>query len=75
MFGSKLKKVIYIEGMSCSHCQKRVEEALKKQRGVKEVKVDLKDKKAEVILDKDISEREFKDVIEDLGYTVKKIEN
>lgn len=74
MFGNKLKKVIYIEGMSCSHCQKRVEEALKKQRGVKEVKVDLRDKKAEVILDRDISEREFKEVIEDLGFEVKKIE-
>ena len=34
MFGSKLTKTIYIEGMSCSHCQRKVEEALKTQREV-----------------------------------------
>jgi len=75
MFGSKSKKVLYIEGMSCSHCQKRVEEALKKQRGVKDVEVSLRDKKAEVILDREISEREFREIIEDLGFKLKKIED
>ena len=64
-----MKKEVFIEGMSCSHCQKRVEEALKKQRGIKEVEVDLREKKAKLELDRNI------ELIEDLGYEVKKIEN
>jgi len=69
------KMVIKIEGMSCSHCQKRVEEALKRQKEVKEVEVDLREKKAEVVLNQDIDERKMKELIEDLGYEVIKIEN
>lgn len=68
------KMIIKIEGMSCSHCQKRVEEALKKQREVKEVEVDLREKKAEVLLNQDMRERDVKELIEDLGYEVTKIE-
>ena len=74
MFGSKLTKTIYIEGMSCSHCQRKVEEALKKQREVKEVKVDLANKKAELILNRDLRDDDIKEIIEDLGYEVRKIE-
>ncbi len=74
MFGSKLKKVIYIDGMSCSHCQKKVEEALKKQREVKDAKVDLKEKKAEVLFNRDMRDDDLKEIIEDLGYKVRKIE-
>ena len=74
MFGSKLKKVIYIDGMSCSHCQKKVEEALKKQREVKDAKVDLKEKKAEVLFNRDMGDDDLKEIIEDLGYKVRKIE-
>ncbi len=69
-----LKKVVYIEGMSCAHCQKRVEEGLKKQREVKEVKVDLREKKAEIILNSNMSDNLLTRIIEDLGYDVKKIE-
>lgn len=75
MFGSKLKKVIYIEGMSCSHCQRKVEETLKKQREVKDAKVDLGKKKAEVILNRDFRDDDIKELIEDLGYKVTRIEN
>ena len=74
MFGSKLTKTIYIEGMSCSHCQRKVEEALKKQREVKEVKVDLANKKAELILNRDLRDDDIKEIIEDLGYEVRRIE-
>lgn len=75
MFGGNFNKVIFIDGMSCSHCQKRVEEALKKQREVKEIGVDLRNKKAEVVLSKDIDDRKLKEIIENLGYKVTKIEN
>ncbi|MCI9366516.1 MAG: heavy-metal-associated domain-containing protein [Clostridia bacterium] len=70
-----MKKEVFIEGMSCSHCQKRVEEALKKQRGIKEVEVDLREKKAKLELDRNIDDKDIKELIEDLGYEVKKIEN
>lgn len=69
-----LKKEIYIEGMSCSHCQKRIEETLKKERDIKDVKVDLRDKKAEVIFNREMRNDDLKEIIEDLGYKVKKIE-
>ena len=41
MFGNKIIKTILIEGMSCGHCSKRVEEALKAIKGVKSVSVSL----------------------------------
>ncbi len=74
MFGSKLKKEIFIEGMTCNHCKMKVEEALKKQKEVKEAKVDLREKKAEILLNKDITDEKIKEIIEDLGYEVTKIE-
>ena len=69
-----LKKVVYIEGMSGANCQKRVEEGLKKQREIKEVKVNLREKKAELILNSNISDNLLTRIIEDLGYDVKRIE-
>ena len=43
MFGNKIMKTIFIEGMSCGHCSKRVEEALKSVKGVKSVEVSLEE--------------------------------
>lgn len=37
-----------IEGMSCSHCKKRVEEAIRSVKGVTDVKVDLNSGIAEI---------------------------
>jgi len=70
MFGNKITKTIFIEGMSCGHCSKRVEEALKSIDGVKSVSVSLEDKKAEVILKKDIANEILKSTIEDIGFEV-----
>ena len=56
--------------MSCGHCSKRVEEALKSVEGVKSVKVDLKAKNAEIILNKDIENDILKNQVEDLGFIV-----
>lgn len=71
MFGhDKISKTIQIEGMSCSHCAKKVELALKELEGVKSVKVSLEDKKAEMILVKEIDDEKIKEVIEDIGYKI-----
>ncbi len=67
-----MKKIITIEGMSCSHCVKRVEKALEQLEGVK-AKVLLAKKQAVVTLDKDISDEVLASSISDAGYTVKSI--
>ena len=73
MFGNKIIKTIFIEGMSCGHCSKRVEDTLKSLDGVKSVSVSLEEKKAEVVLKKDISNEILKSSIEDIGFEVMEI--
>ena len=65
-----MKKIIEINGMSCAHCQARVEKALNAIGGV-EAKVDLKKKRAIVNLkDESIDELTLKDAIAEAGYEV-----
>ena len=66
----KITKTICIEGMSCGHCSKRVEEALKSVDGVKSVMVSLEEKKAEVILKNDVTNEILKDAVQDIGFEV-----
>lgn len=74
MFGSeKITKEIYIEGMSCMHCAQKVETTLKSIKGVKQVTVNLEDKKAIVVMKQEISNETLKNAIEELGFEVKKI--
>ena len=68
-----MKKEVYIEGMMCEHCKKRVEEALKKIDGVIDAEVILKDGKAIISLSKAVSEEEISKAISDAGYDVKEI--
>ena len=70
MFGNKIKKTIFIEGMSCGHCSKRVEEALKNVKDVKSVKVNLETKNAVVALKNDIENELLKTAVEDIGFQV-----
>ena len=70
MFGNKITKTIFINGMSCGHCSKRVEEALKSVNGVKSVKVSLDEKKADIILKNDIENEILKNAVENVGFEV-----
>ena len=70
MFGNKITKTIFINGMSCGHCSKRVEEALKSVNGVKSVKVSLEEKKADIILKNDIDNDVLKNAVEEVGVEV-----
>lgn len=70
MFGNKITKTIFINGMSCGHCSKRVEEALKSVNGVKSVKVSLEDKKADIILKNDVDNEILNNAVEDVGFEV-----
>ncbi len=68
-----MKKRLDIEGMSCMHCVKHVEEALKELAGVIGVTVNLNEKNAVVELDGDVQDEQLTEVIEDVGYDVKGI--
>jgi len=74
MFGKKIIKTILIEGMSCGHCSKRVEEALKSVNGVKSVSVLLDEKKANVVLKNDVDNEILRKTVEDIGFEVTNIE-
>jgi copper chaperone CopZ len=43
-----MKTTLIVDGMTCEHCVKHVTDALKAVSGVKKVKVNLKNKKAEI---------------------------
>ena len=60
--------------MSCMHCVKKVEENLKKIKGVKSVKVSLEEKKADIILKQEVENDVLKQTVEDLGFSVLKIQ-
>lgn len=68
--GNKITKIIEIEGMSCGHCSKKVETALKDLKEVKSVNVSLEEKKAEVILKQEVDNDVLKNTVEELGYKV-----
>ena len=68
-----MKKKISIEGMSCGHCVRHVEEALKEIGGVASVEVSLEGKYAIVELSEDVADAKLKEAVEDAGYDVTEI--
>lgn len=68
-----MKKVISINGMSCEHCQARVEKALNAIDGV-EAKVDLKKNNATVTLQSDVDDEVLKNAVKEAGYEPVSIE-
>jgi len=61
--------------MTCAHCVKHVEDALKELEGVISAKANLEGKNAEVELTNEISDNIFKQVIEEVGYEVVGVQN
>lgn len=70
MFGNKIVKNMLIQGMTCEHCSKRIEEALKRVKEVKLVRVNLDTKTAEIILKNDVEDDVLKRVVEEIGFEV-----
>ena len=60
---------VKVAGMSCQHCVKRVDNALKDVAGVVSAKVSL----GEVVIDGNVSQEVIKETIEDAGYDVEEI--
>lgn len=72
MFNKSLKTNIDIEGMSCLHCVKRVEDSVKSLKGVKSVKVDLASKSAEVsFVESKITRDQIVNAINSIGFSAK----
>ena len=58
---------ITVEGMTCSHCEQTVEEALRGVSGVNDVTVDREGEQASV--DGDADATALVEAVEDAGYT------
>jgi Cu+-exporting ATPase len=71
----KMKKQIFIEGMTCGHCSGRVEKALKAVEGIVDAKVDLANKNAIVETNGNVEDSLLKETVEDAGYDVMDIKN
>ena len=69
LFEKKEKITVNVNGMSCGHCVKRVETALKAIRGVSSVKVSLENKCADVeYAPSKTSPEEFVKAVNALGF-------
>ena len=66
MFDKKI--VVFIDGMSCAHCAKRVEDGLLQVDNVKSVKVNLDKKTATIRYKNNIYINSIKMVVEELDY-------
>ncbi len=65
-----MKKIINIEGMTCSHCVGRVNKALSGIDGINKVDVNLDDKKAFITMDKEVADKLLETEIENIGFEV-----
>ncbi|WP_079480251.1 copper chaperone CopZ [Halobacillus salinus] len=65
-----MKTTIKVEGMTCGHCEKAVNEALKELDGVQSVQVDLTSGDVEVTYDAPATVEQMEEAIEDQGYDV-----
>lgn len=74
---SKVQTVtLKIDGMTCASCVTRVEKAISKAQGIKNVSISLVSEKATLSIDTDnYNFEEVKKLIEDAGYEVKSSEN
>ncbi|MBU3159759.1 heavy-metal-associated domain-containing protein [Clostridium frigoris] len=68
-----MKKKIYIDGMSCSHCSSHVKEALL-DIGATKVKVDLEEKFAVAEFEDETTDNDITEAIEEVGYEVTEVE-
>lgn len=70
-----MKKIVYIDGMCCEHCAKRVQDKLSAATNVVSVDVKLKKKIAVIRSREEVSDEEITALITDAGYIVTAVEN
>lgn len=67
----ELMKVFNVEGMSCSHCERAIKNALAEFEGVLNTEVDLTGKTVTVKFDNSlVTEKQLSEAIEETGYDV-----
>ncbi len=63
--------VIELDGLVCPMCSSKIENGLKKQKGIQSVNISYNNSKAKISYnEEEITIDEIKDIIEDLGYDV-----
>lgn len=70
MFHQKIKTIIYVEGMKCNHCSKKVENALLKIDSIKKVKINIEKKEVTIFSKEEVPIGKIKNIIEEIGYQV-----
>ena len=70
-----MKKIVGIEGMSCSHCAKKVEDALYGLPETEEVNINLENKCSEVDFSSEVDDKIISDLIKSVGFTATTVEN
>lgn len=61
-------KTLKIGGMTCMHCAAKVTTALKQVPGVSQVKVNLMNEEADVMLQGSVTDEAFKQAVHAAGY-------
>ena len=67
---SKNKLEIMVDGMKCSHCEKRIKEALLENNNITKVNTNIEKKKVIIYYREKPSIDEIKKIIEELDYKV-----
>ena len=62
------KYTVKINGMRCSHCESRVNSALKENFDAKSVKVSKDDKEAVIISKNELDEAKIENVVKETGF-------
>lgn len=63
--------VIELDGLVCPMCSSKIENCLKKQKGIENASISYNNSKAKVSFnEEEIFVEEIKEIIEDLGYDV-----
>lgn len=66
------QRTVIVEGMTCNHCKSRIESRLNAIDGVS-ARVNLKKKTALVSMEREVSDQQIREVIENAGYQVAEI--
>lgn len=66
-----MKTEIVIEGLHCKSCVDKAQNAIKAVSGVTEVVVDLKDSKANIESETELSMKEVRRALDKVGFTLK----
>ena len=72
---SKIETItLNIEGMTCASCVARVEKAISKAQGIKNVSINLASEKAIITIDLEkYNFNEVKNLVENAGYEIKSL--